>query len=177
MTFCDTLTETISLLETWSLYFSHNKHHNPIAALQVNKPTQKDQNQLICVNPNCRHWGHTIEVCYWPGSGKEGQFPPGFGKREDFKHSTANTHQDSFRTPTRANFVSANNMPKEEELVFAFMASNTHDLKVLATPIPTNKSLHVISYRSNKTIEKEDDRGGVPLNKFWSGEDPIIFHT
>ena len=73
--------------------------------------------------------------------------------------------------------MSANNMPKEEELVFAFMASNTHDLKVLATPIPTNKSPHVISYRSNKTIEKEDDRGGVPLNKFWSGEDPIIFHT
>jgi len=57
------------------------------------------------------------------------------------------------------------------------MTSNTCDLKILATPIPTNKSPHVISYRSNKTIEKGDDRGEVPLNKFWSGKDPIIFHT
>jgi len=27
------LTEMISLLEIWSLHFSHNKHYNPIAAL------------------------------------------------------------------------------------------------------------------------------------------------
>ncbi|KIJ23037.1 hypothetical protein M422DRAFT_196412 [Sphaerobolus stellatus SS14] len=30
---------------------------------------------------NCKKRGHTIEVCYWKGGGKEGQFPPGFGKR------------------------------------------------------------------------------------------------
>jgi len=36
------LTETISLLETWSLHFSHNNYHNSVMALQVNKPTQKD---------------------------------------------------------------------------------------------------------------------------------------
>jgi len=73
--------------------------------------------------------------------------------------------------------VSANNTLEEEELVFAFMTSNTHDLKVLATPIPKNKSPHIISHRSNKTSEKRDDRRRVLLNKFWSGEDPIIFCT
>jgi len=57
------------------------------------------------------------------------------------------------------------------------MTSNTRDLKVLATPIPTNKSPHVISHRSNETIEKRDDGRGVLLNKFWSGEDLIVFHT
>ncbi|KAG6863851.1 hypothetical protein C0991_002648, partial [Blastosporella zonata] len=25
--------------------------------------------------------GHTIDNCYWKGRGKEGQFPPNFGKR------------------------------------------------------------------------------------------------
>ncbi|PPQ82316.1 hypothetical protein CVT24_002271 [Panaeolus cyanescens] len=37
--------------------------------------------QLRCTNSNCKRRGHTIENCYWRGGGKEGQFPPGFGKR------------------------------------------------------------------------------------------------
>ncbi len=37
-----------------------------------------------CTNPNCKakkRSSHTIANCYWPGSGKEGQFPPNFGQR------------------------------------------------------------------------------------------------
>ena len=37
-----------------------------------------------CMNPNCKakkQSTHTTNNCYWPGGGKEGQFPPNFGQR------------------------------------------------------------------------------------------------
>ncbi len=37
-----------------------------------------------CTNPNCKvkkHSTHSMANCYWPGRGKEGQFPPNFGQR------------------------------------------------------------------------------------------------
>ena len=37
-----------------------------------------------CANPNCKakkRSTHTTNNCYWPGGGKEGQFPPNFGQR------------------------------------------------------------------------------------------------
>jgi len=37
-----------------------------------------------CTNPNCKakkRSTHTLSNCYWPGGGKEGQFPPNFGQR------------------------------------------------------------------------------------------------
>lgn len=37
-----------------------------------------------CTNPNCKakkRSTHTTSNCYWPGGGKEGQFPPNFGQR------------------------------------------------------------------------------------------------
>ena len=35
----------------------------------------------MCTNNNCGCTGHSIENCYWRGGGKEGQFPPNFGRR------------------------------------------------------------------------------------------------
>jgi hypothetical protein len=37
-----------------------------------------------CTNPNCKakkRTTHNTANCYWPGGGKEGQFPPNFGQR------------------------------------------------------------------------------------------------
>lgn len=37
-----------------------------------------------CTNPNCKAKKCTTHItanCYWPGGGKEGQFPPNFGQR------------------------------------------------------------------------------------------------
>ena len=37
-----------------------------------------------CKNPQCKakkRMTHTTDDCYWPGGGKEGQFPPNFGQR------------------------------------------------------------------------------------------------
>jgi len=56
-----------------------------------NKPTSGTSNMALvagsasaCTNPNCKakkQSTHTTTNCYWPGGGKEGQFPPGFGQR------------------------------------------------------------------------------------------------
>jgi len=54
---------------------------NAPTALQVRAKPLNPRNQLLCTNPNCKQRGHSIENCYWQGGGKEGQFPPGFGRR------------------------------------------------------------------------------------------------
>ena len=56
-----------------------------------NKPTSGSTNTVLvartidgCTNPNCKakkRSTHTTANCYWPGGGKEGQFPPNFGQR------------------------------------------------------------------------------------------------
>jgi len=36
------------------------------------------KSNVICVNPVCKaanRVGHTIDNCFWPGGGKEGQWP------------------------------------------------------------------------------------------------------
>ncbi len=56
-----------------------------------NKPTSGSSTMVLaagmvdaCMNPNCKakkHSTHSTANCYWPGGGKEGQFPPNFGQR------------------------------------------------------------------------------------------------
>jgi len=55
------------------------------------KPTSGSSNTALaartvnaCTNPNCKakkRTTHCTNDCYWPGGGKEGQFPPNFGQR------------------------------------------------------------------------------------------------
>ena len=48
-----------------------------------------------CGNPNCKakkRSTHTTANCYWPGGGKEGQFPPNFGQKS--KANIVNTTPD-----------------------------------------------------------------------------------
>jgi transposase InsO family protein len=45
-----------------------------------------------CTNPNCKakkRTTHTTANCYWPGGGKEGQFPPNFGQRSRANAATS----------------------------------------------------------------------------------------
>jgi hypothetical protein len=51
-----------------------------------------------CTNPNCKAKKcstHTTSNCYWPGGGKEGQFPPNFGQRAK-ANTVTNDHFSSF---------------------------------------------------------------------------------
>jgi hypothetical protein len=77
-----------------------------------NKPTSGSSNTALlvakvsdsCTNPNCKakkRSTHTTADCYWPGGGKEGQFPPNFGQR------------------ARANVISSNQSDVEHFVLFA----------------------------------------------------------
>jgi len=47
-----------------------------------------------CTNPNCKakkRSTHTTANCYWPGGGKEGQFPANFGQRNRANIVTSGT--------------------------------------------------------------------------------------
>ena len=85
-------TGAISRLDMWWLRIRNHSTSPPrsVTALQINSSVRKDRKQLICANPNCNRWGHTIGMCYWLGGEKEGQYPSGFGKRGG---TDINTHQ------------------------------------------------------------------------------------
>jgi hypothetical protein len=63
------------------------------------KPTSGSSNTVLaartneaCTNPNCKakkRSTHNTANCYWPGGGKEGQFPPNFGQRPRGNATTA----------------------------------------------------------------------------------------
>jgi hypothetical protein len=60
-----------------------------------------------CTNPNCKARKcstHNTANCYWPGGGKEGQFPPNFGQRSKANATTAPaTPQSNTSTSVKAN--------------------------------------------------------------------------
>ena len=66
-----------------------------------NKPVSGSSNTALvartadaCTNPNCKakkRSTHSTANCYWPGGGKEGQFPPNFGQRARANVASLNT--------------------------------------------------------------------------------------
>ena len=94
-------------------------------ALQANtqKNWQKPRSPLLCTNKNCGHHGHLIENCYWPGSRKEEQFPPGFGKRGGDTGISSNAPG----IPT-ANVATVSKNITPIDHVYTLMASNSSDV-------------------------------------------------
>jgi len=76
---------TMSSSDLISTLFAHGM------ILERGKPSSGSSNTALavrtsdgCTNPNCKakkRSTHTTANCYWPGGGKEGQFPPNFGQR------------------------------------------------------------------------------------------------
>jgi len=132
------VSETISQFQVWWLRINQNRPVNSpqaVTALQTTSHSPRDQTQIICTNPNCRRCGHTIEVCYWPGEGKEGQFPPGFGHRGGTRGTATNTREGNYRPrPTINNTTTKDAEDKE---VFALMTMDNVDFEVTTSPSPS----------------------------------------
>jgi len=70
------------------------------------KPTSGSSNTVLtvktnngCTNPNCKarkRSTHTPATCYWPGGGKEGQFPPNFGQKARANTASSGQNTDHF---------------------------------------------------------------------------------
>jgi hypothetical protein len=83
---------------TWNNTWKGNHHEN----LKYNLARTVEG----CTNPNCKakkHLTHTTSNCYWPGGGKEGQFPPNFSQRARENATTSNTVTNSTPTSNPAN--------------------------------------------------------------------------
>lgn len=115
--------ETISQLNVHWLRISRDRitgTPSSTTVLQANTNARR-RNQMQCTNINCGRRGHTIETCYWPGGGKEGQFPPGFGKRGGARGSAFGTRQGNARPQAAVNMSTAE--PEDTETVFALMTN------------------------------------------------------
>jgi len=126
--------ETILRLQSWYARISQNwppKMGQNSMALYTATPKQRTNSQFICTNSNCKCYGHTIKVCYWPGGGKEGQFPPGFGKRGGIRDTAVGTRQGLLHQTPTANVIEAE---EEDKWTFAFMTMEDSDIKVQLPP-------------------------------------------
>lgn len=73
-----------------------------------------------CTNPNCKankRTMHTTPDCYWPGGGKEGQFPPNFGQRA--KANTASS------TVAKEQMANTENQPATETFALSVQILHT----------------------------------------------------
>jgi len=144
--------------------------------LYTTTPKQKLNSHLIYANSNCKQRGHTIDVCYWPGGGKEGQFPPGFGKRGGTRGTAIDTKQgSSCYTPT-ANIAEAK---EEDKQVFAFMMMKDSDIKVQPPPPPgtaiSSDSHNTSSY--DKITDQGQSPKGVRVDSDRASGDSVILYT
>ncbi|KAF7372248.1 Gag-Pol polyprotein [Mycena venus] len=78
-----TTDEAFALIKTVAISTGMPEHTAEVVtstSTALNTSTQKRR----CTNPQCKainKTSHTFENCYWPGGGKEGQFPPNFRNR------------------------------------------------------------------------------------------------
>ncbi|KAJ7623973.1 hypothetical protein DFH06DRAFT_1340299 [Mycena polygramma] len=72
--------DAFSIIKTVAITSGMPEHTSVVSSsTALNTSTQKRQ----CTNPSCKaknRSSHTFENCYWPGGGKEGQFPANFGR-------------------------------------------------------------------------------------------------
>lgn len=94
---------------------------------------------------------------YWPGRGKEGQFPSGFGQRGGARGTGINTRQGGYRPQPTANTAIVKD-PEEKE-VFALITMNDTEFEItisppLSDPSPPNKPI-TNSYNTMGLLEHE----------------------
>lgn len=108
-----------------------------ISATALQVQTSQTKQRLVCVNPNCRRTGHSIENCYWRGGGKEGQFPPNFRNRDKNTTTPSQNNATTTTKPVVAN-VATSTPPQAP--------AQPHVTYALVTTIPTTKPLDIPTY-------------------------------
>jgi len=74
-------------------------------------------------------------MCYWPGGGKEEQFPPRFGRQGGAGGTAINTHQGGFRRGFTANV--AQTKDENDKQPFALMTTTSLTIKVVTSQVPS----------------------------------------
>ena len=91
-------TDVFSTLIAHGMILSRGVRNKPTSGSSTNTALAA-RTKDACTNPNCKakkRTTHLTDDCYWPGGGKEGQFPPNFGQRA--QANVVSTTQDKVET-------------------------------------------------------------------------------
>ena len=91
------------VIASLTLYDTALAHHRkpilqPTQALATTQ-TRTNRSNKVCSNPNCKRIGHTVEQCFKPGGGMEGQYPDWWRKKGNATGG-GNSNQTRGTTPT-----------------------------------------------------------------------------
>jgi len=89
--------DVVSTLLAHGMILDHRNQAKPSSSSSNTALVARMTNE--CTNPNCKakkKSTHTTANCYWPGGGKEGQFPPNFGQRAKANAASAGPSDDHF---------------------------------------------------------------------------------
>jgi hypothetical protein len=106
-----------------------------------------------CMNPKCKAKKcstHTTENCYWPGGGKEGQFPPNFGQRN--RANIATTPADTPTTSQPEHFVLSARIPDtpgQSGVLIDVPTNDAHQQRVPDFPKGENTYLYAARIAGN----------------------------
>jgi hypothetical protein len=74
--------EVIAHLTLYDTTLTHHRKPMPQSTQALaTTQTKSNRSNEICSNPNCKRVGHTIDKCFKPGGGMEGQYPDWWRKK------------------------------------------------------------------------------------------------
>lgn len=124
-------------------------------ALQAKVPSTKSK--VVCVNLNCGQTRHTIENCYWPGGGKEGQFSA------NFRNCARHTSNNISTTPTANLASTVNPLPTPPHTTYALVVSQYSPAALYnehSDMIDAYLSSSALALKANAVIYTYADSGG-----------------
>lgn len=109
-----------------------------------------------CTNPNCKAKKcstHNTANCYWPGGGKEGQFPPNFGQR-----NRANVASTTIQPTVATNPVATSTSSQVQSFVLSALILDTPGQSGVMIDTPIKDLLMALISKGFEGFV----RGGVP---------------
>ena len=101
---CTTSTEVIvQIMAHDSMLARDRPSQSTPAIIKALATVQSQRSQLVCANPVCGRTGHTINKCFKPGGGMEGQYPDWWKKKGTATNS--NTQKPKSESKPTANIA------------------------------------------------------------------------
>jgi len=112
-----------------------------------------------------------INICYWPGREKKGQFPPDFGRRDSIRGAMTNTQQKGSKQRPTINKAMTEDANDKEVLAFITMGNTDYEVittSLLYTPtFPDKSSFNSFNATSGQGYENlgvQENNGGPDTN-------------
>jgi hypothetical protein len=136
-----------------------------VPAVQALATPNNQHSTIICSNPTCRHTGHSIERCFRPGGGMEGQYPDWWRKK-----GNTNTPTTSNQKPTANIAVVTHTMTSRQAEHYALMTKASHIIGKPVTYADSAASNHcfidINDFATYKTLVGKDGNTATVGGRF-----------